>query len=174
MVPTVRVLRPEDAEELANFQCSTSAWYENEVESYVRQMLLPRHQSRAPHTDHRAIALEMDGFGIVAVGSHEAEIAFLNQDEIQISVLEVAAVRRDFQGYVLSDLDFDNGKPITIGRYLVDSILSDALSRENREPFALAIVARENVRSLSLCEQIGLMVETDDLDDRFVRRSGRF
>lgn len=83
-------------------------------------------------------------------------------------------VRTDFQGSLLTDLDpfDDDGRPVTLGRYLLEVLLSDIAERE-RAPTVRAAVARENTRSLRLCTRIGLTEERDDPDDRFIQRIGR-
>ena len=59
----------------------------------------------------------------------------------------------------------------TLGRYLMEVILSD-ISQRDRAPYIRAVVARENTRSLKLCSRIGLTEERDDRDARFVQRLG--
>lgn len=87
--------------------------------------------------------------------------------------LECAAVRTDLQGAVLTEVDpLDDDRPVTLGRYLLEALLSDIAERE-RAPIVRAVVARENTRSLRLCARIGLTDERDDPDGRFVQRIGR-
>ena len=61
---------------------------------------------------------------------------------------------------------------VTLGRYLLEALLSDIAERE-RALIVRAVVARENTRSLRLCARIGLTDERDDPDERFVQRIGR-
>jgi ribosomal protein S18 acetylase RimI-like enzyme len=87
--------------------------------------------------------------------------------------LECAAVRTDFQGAVLTEVDpLNDDRPVTLGRYLLEVLLSDIAERE-RASVVRAVVARENTRSLRLCARIGLTDERDDPDERFVQRLGR-
>jgi hypothetical protein len=87
--------------------------------------------------------------------------------------LECAAVRADLQGAVLTEVDpLDDDRPVTLGRYILEALLSDIAERE-RAPIVRAVVARENTRSLRLWSRIGLTNERDDQDERFVQRIGR-
>jgi hypothetical protein len=82
-------------------------------------------------------------------------------------------VSSDLQGEVLVEADplDDDGGPLTLGRYLLEVLLSD-ISQRQRAPIVRAVVARENTRSLRLCTRIGLTEQRDDPDERFVQRIG--
>jgi hypothetical protein len=88
--------------------------------------------------------------------------------------LEYAAVRTDLQGAVLTEVEplDEDGRPVTLGRYLLEVLISDISQRE-RVPIVRAVVARDNTRSLRLCARIGLTEERDDPHERFVQRLGR-
>ena len=88
--------------------------------------------------------------------------------------LACAAVSTNLQGAVLPEVEplDDDGRPVTLGRYLLEVLLSD-ISERPRGPIVRAVVARENARSLRLCARIGLTDERDDVDERFVQRIGR-
>ncbi len=66
----------------------------------------------------------------------------------------------------------DDVRPVTLGRYLLEVLLSD-ISERQRAPIVRAVVARENARSLRLCTRIGLTDERDEPNERFVQRIGR-
>lgn len=86
----------------------------------------------------------------------------------------VGAVSVECQGAVLPDvapLD-DGARPPTLGRYLLEVMLSDVTAR-SRAPHVRAVVARDNTRSLCLCDRVGLSHETAAEDERFVQRTGR-
>jgi len=86
------------------------------------------------------------------------------------SYLIVGAVRRDVQGRELDVEPFDDGRPVTVGRLLMETLIDDLPER----PGAVrAVVARDNARGLRLCERVGLLEERPDADDRFVQRLGR-
>jgi hypothetical protein len=154
-------------------RCSTGAWFENDVETFIQTTLADYHDWRRAHTDHTIVGLELDDLGLIAVGSHEAEFV---RDAGQVATstyLECAAVRTDLQGAVLSEVEpLDDDRPVTLGRYILEALLSDIAERA-RAPIVRAVVARENTRSLRLCSRIGLTDERDDPDERFVQRIGR-
>ena len=138
-----------------------------------RPRLADYHDWRRPHTDHTIVGLELDDLGLIAVGSHEAEFVRDAGQVVTSTYLECAAVRTDLQGAVLTEVDpLDDDRPVTLGRYLLEALLSDIAERE-RAPIVRAVVARENTRSLRLCARIGLTDERDDPDERFVQRIGR-
>jgi hypothetical protein len=172
--PGARFLGLGDRELLASMRCSTGVWFEEQVETFIRTKLVDYHDWRRAHTDHTIVGLELDEFGLVAVGSHESEFVRDGGQIVTSTYLECAAVRTDLQGAVLPDVeDLDSdGRPVTLGRYLLEALLSDIAQRE-RAPIVRAVVARENVRSLRLCTRVGLVEERDDPDDRFVQRIGR-
>jgi hypothetical protein len=87
--------------------------------------------------------------------------------------LECAAVRTDFLGALLPEVEplDDDGRPVTLGRYLLEVLLSD-ISEGPRGPIVRAVIARENAPSLRLCARIGLTDERDDVDERFVQQIG--
>ena len=154
-------------------RCSTGAWFEDDVETFIQARLADYHDWRRPHTDHTIVGLELDDLGLIAVGSHEAEFVRDGGQVVTSTYLECAAVRTDLQGAVLTEVDpLDDDRPVTLGRYILETLLSDIAERE-RAPIVRAVVARENMRSLRLCARIGLTDERDDPDERFVQRLGR-
>ena len=168
--PAARYLGDGDRELLAGMRCSTGAWFEDDVETFIHARLADYHDWRRPHTDHAIVGLELADHGLVAVGSHEAEDG---GQVVTSTYLECAAVRIDLQGAVLTGVDpLDDDRPVTLGRYLLEALLSDIAEHE-RAPIVRAVVARENTRSLRLCARIGLTDERDDPDERFVQRIGR-
>ena len=171
--PAARYLGVGDRELLAGMPCSTGAWFEDDVETFIRTTLADYHDWRRPHTDHTIVGLELADLGLIAVGSHEAEFDRDGGQVVTSTYLECAAVRTDLQGAVLTAVDpLDDDRPVTLGRYLLEALLSDIAERE-RAPIVRAVVARENMRSLRLCARIGLTDERDDPDERFVQRLGR-
>ncbi len=171
--PAARYLGVGDRDLLAGMRCSTGVWFENDVETFIQTRLADYHDWRRPHSDHAIVGLELDDHGLVAVGSHEAEFVRDSGELVTSTYLECAAVRTDLQGAVLTDFDpLDEDRPVTLGRYLLEALLSDIADRE-RAPIVRAVVARENTRSLRLCVRIGLTGERDDSDERFVQRIGR-
>jgi hypothetical protein len=172
--PAARFLGLADRDLLAEMRCSTGVWFEDELETFIQTRLADYHDWRRPHTDHTIIGLELADHGLVAVGSHEAEFVHDGGQLVTSTYLECAAVRTDLQGAVLTEVEplDDEGRPVTLGRYLLEVLLSDICERE-RAPIVRAVVARENTRSLRLCTRIGLTDERDDPNERFVQRIGR-
>ena len=71
--PAARYLGLADRDLLAAMRCSTGAWFEDDVETFIQTRLADYHDWRRPHTDHTIVGLELADLGLVAVGSHEAE-----------------------------------------------------------------------------------------------------
>jgi hypothetical protein len=171
--PAARYLGSDDRDILARFRCSTGEWYEDEVERFVSRHLFDHHQWRKDHTDHRVILLELPDTGLVALGSHEADLTRDDDRDLTSSYIEVGAVSLDYQGAVLTDEEaLDNGdKPPTLGRYLFETLLSD-IAGTTRDPVLRVVVAKENTRSRRLCDKVGLQREQPDDDERFVQLWG--
>ena len=172
--PAARFLGLADRDLLAGMRCSTGVWFEDEVETFIQTRLADYHDWRRPHTDHTIVGLELADVGLVAVGSHESEFIRDGGQVVTATYLECAAVRTALQGAVLPEVEQldDDGRPVTLGRYLLEVLMSDIFERQ-RVPVVRAVIARENVRSLRLCARIGLTDERDDPDERFVRRLER-
>lgn len=190
--PVVRPLREADAEELVGFVCANGLWFEEDVEWYIRNRLWGDHLNRRweegrdelSHVDHRLLGLFSDDHGLVGVCAHEQLFAALSGENLIITRLQVSAVVAAWQGAVLVDQEPDHrGRRVTVGKYMAMARLADALGRgrtqttacvvDPRAPFAEGVVARDNERSLRICDYLGLRHEQDDPDPRFVRRSGR-
>jgi hypothetical protein len=172
--PAARYLRVGDRELLAGMRCSTGVWFEDDVETFIQTRLADYHDWRRPHTDHTIIGLELADLGLVAVGSHESDFLRDGGQVVASTYLECAAVRTDLQGALLTELEplDDDGRPVTLGRYLLEVLPSD-ISERQRVPIVRAVIARENSRSLRLCTRIGLTDERDDPNPRFLQRIGR-
>lgn len=172
--PAARYLGVGNRELLAGMQCSTGAWFEDDVETFIQTRLADYHDWRQPHTDHTVVGLELVDHGLIAVGSHEAEFVLDSGELVTSTYLECAAVSANLQGALLPEVEpFDaDGRAVTLGRYLLEVLLSD-ISERQRAPIVRAVVAHENTRSLRLCTRIGLTDERDDPDERFVQRLGR-
>lgn len=172
--PAARYLGVGDRELLAGLRCSTSAWFEDDVQAFIQTRLADYHDWRRPHTDPTIVGLELDDLGLIAVGSHEAEFVRDGGQVVTSTYLECAAVSTNLQGALLAEVEplDEDGRPVTLGRYLLEVLLSDIYDRQ-RAPIIRAVVARENTRSLRLCARIGLTDERDDPDERFVQRIGR-
>ena len=146
---------------LGAFECSTGPWYEDEVQNYVRARAL-EHARRKPGRYH--LLLAFDGGRLVAVGAHADEALFLPDETVRAIRLQVLAVGLADQGRVLAS-----------GHRLADVVLAtliDDATRVRPTDLATAIVAAENLRSISLCERNGLRSQTR-CGDGYVRLTGR-
>lgn len=172
--PAARYLGTADRELVARMRCSSGAWFEDDVEAFVRTRLVDYHDWRAPYTGHRILGLESDDLGLVAVGSHEEDLVRDGGEVVTTSYLECAVVELDYQGAVLVEVEplDPDGRPVTLGRYLLEVLLSDIVEQE-RTPLVRAIVARDNARGLRLCDRVGMTDERDNADERFLQRLGR-
>jgi hypothetical protein len=166
-------VRPGDWHRLTSFACSTGAWYEDDVERFVQRRLRGHYESRKTHIDISVIVLATanDPDDILAVGAHELDDQVTDDGlYLEGSYLIVGAVGRDVQGRELDVEPFDDGRPVTVGLLLMETLIDDLPER----PGAVrAVVARDNARGLRLCERVGLLKERPDADDRFVQRLGR-
>jgi hypothetical protein len=117
------------------------------------------------------LAATDDPDDILAVGAHELDDQVTDDGQyLEGSYLIVGGVRRDVQGRELNVEPFADGRLVTAGRLLMETLIDDLPER----PGAVrAVVARDNLRGLRLCERICLLDERPDTDDRFVQRLGR-
>jgi hypothetical protein len=113
--PAARFLGPADRDLLAGMRCSTGAWFEDEVETFIQSRLADYHDWRRPHTDHTITGLELADLGLVAVGSHESDLIRDGGQVVTSTYLECAAVRTDLQGAVLTEVEplDEDGRPVT-------------------------------------------------------------
>jgi hypothetical protein len=169
--PSARYLEADDRSILGEFECSTGAWYEDEVQRFIRDELFARHAARRAHTDHGVIGLEDPERGLIAVTAHESDLTRAGDRTLTSTLWIVAAVTNAVRGARLPGVDLGDGRPVTLGRYLAEVTFSDVLDAD-RDPVVRAIVARENTRSLALCERVGLTIEQADADPRYVQRLG--
>jgi hypothetical protein len=73
--PLARRIRPRDWDSIGQFACSKGAWYEADVERFVRTRLRGHVQSREPHLETACVILAdpADPAEILAVGAHELD-----------------------------------------------------------------------------------------------------
>jgi hypothetical protein len=165
--------RTKHEAELSSFRCSTGAWYEDEVEQMVQHELAPRIDSEWSRAlDFCALGL-VDHLGrLVAIGAHH-EVDFANRDPPGTR-LWLAAIAVSHQGARISGILQTGGQSFSLARYLLQVMIADSLNRPHkRERSFVGTVAKDNYRSLALCERIGLRRELPDpRDDRYVQRLG--
>jgi hypothetical protein len=171
--PLARRIRPGDWDSLGRFVCSQGAWYEADVERFVRTRLKGHVQSREPHlqTTCMILADPTDPAEILAVGAHELDDQKAEGHDIEGSYLIVGAVRADLQGASIDMEPFSDERPVTLGRLLMETMIDDL---PDRPGVVRAVVAHENDRALRLCDRIGLIHERADADLRFVQRLGTY
>jgi hypothetical protein len=141
----VRSAGEHDGPILATFCCSTGYAYDQEVEDFVRRKALQI--ALAPESDYRLL-LVLDAGRLAGCAAHHREALLLVDRTIVATRLSLLALSLADQGRRLDD-----------GRRLSDLVMStlivDAL--ETRESDVLtALVARDNLRSIRLCERNGL------------------
>lgn len=142
---TIREATDDDAAALADFTCSTGAWYEDEVEAYIRSTAIAH--AREKHGYRLLTAY--DGLRLSAVMAHADEaLAFPEGDTWIAARLQVLAISCDDQGRSL-------GARGRLSDVLVATLISDAME-SHKTDLVTAIVAAENTRSLSVCERNGL------------------
>lgn len=162
----VRAALDSDQSRLAAFRCAGNWEYEREVEEFVQRRCL----SHAASNPSYRLLLVFEHDRLVGCTAHHPDLQVTLASETQaqaatITRLQLLALHLEQQGRRLDD-----------GRKLVDlmfqTLIVDALQRGN--PSVLnAIVARDNVRSVAVCERNGLTSQTR-YDARHVRLTGHF
>jgi len=168
-----RPAEESDGPALAAFACSTGAWYEDDVETFIRTSALAR--ALAPESPYRLIVF-MDDERLIGVAGHHPELLLADTGEadesgdrsfrgMQATRLHVLALSVDQQGRRIGD-----------GRRLSDltmaTLISEAMA--DRESAVLtAVVARDNLRSVALCSRHGLTSQIA-YDASHLRVSGYF
>jgi hypothetical protein len=142
---SIREATDDDAGALAAFTCSMGAWYEDEVQAYVRSTAMVH--AREKHGYRLLTAY--DGVRLVAVMAHADEaLTFPDGDTWVAARLQVLAIACNDRGRSL-------GSRGRLSDVLIATLISDAMER-HRTDLVTAIVAAENARSLSVCERNGL------------------
>lgn len=145
----VRQATPGDADALAAFECSTGPWYEEEVQGYVRGRALAH---AGQQRDRLCLLLGFDGLSLVAVAAHAEEALILPEDTLIAIRIHLLAIAVADQGRVLED-------GARLADVMFSTVIEDAL-RRRQAALVTAIVARENLRSIALCERNGLRSQT--------------
>lgn len=161
----VRVAREDDESALATFRCATGPLCELEVEEFVNQEAL--RLSLAPRSLYRLlVAVEDDR--LIGCAAHHPEGLVTGQ-------LEAILVARRLNLVALSRTD--HGRRFADRRRLSDllmeTLIVDALETAPKTSVLTAVVARENLRSIALCERHGLRSQVA-YDHRHLRLWGQF
>ncbi len=160
------VLRPAaegDRAALESFACSRGAWYEQDVERYVRGRAL----DDAFRVPGYALFVAEQGERLLGCMAYMPEMLEVEEQHL------IAAARL----HVLAIASTDQGRVLDSGRRLSDALLQTLIAKATPtsiEGVLTAVVARENVRSIRLCERNGLSVQIayDARHVRVVRRFG--
>jgi hypothetical protein len=163
--PLIRVAVDDDAEELSRFSCSTGEPYEDEVEAFIRDKALKRVESGST-TPYKLLVVEEAG-RLIACGGYHGEPLFPMVDEtaMQTTRLQLLAVALDQRGRRLDD-------GVRLADFIFESVVLDAFEAEGGGVLT-TLVARENGRSITVCERNGLRTQTP-YDSKFVRLTGTF
>jgi ribosomal protein S18 acetylase RimI-like enzyme len=162
-----RLAEERDGPSLASFRCSRGASHDDDVERFVQQSALAR--ALAPNTTYRLIVVLEDD-RLAAVAAHHPELLLVSTGGNTFRGTE--AVRLQLLALSLAD----QGRRMPDGRRLSDlameTLIAEALG-DRRERVLTGIVAKDNLRSLALCERHGLRSQIE-FDARHVRVSGSF
>lgn len=163
--PLVRPAAEEDGDGLSAFSCSAGKLCEDEVEAFVRHKALKRVDLGSTPA-YKLLVVEEGDQLIGCAGFHD-EPLFPMSDEtaLQVTRLQLLAVSRDHWGRYL-----DDGKRLV--DFIFESVVLDAFQPHGGGVLN-ALVARENGRSLAVCERNGLRTQTA-YDNRLVRLTGTF
>jgi L-amino acid N-acyltransferase YncA len=165
VTPEDIVVRPAgqgDREALEAFACSRGLWYEDEVERYIRGRAFAEFE----RVDGYELLVAEEDSRLIGVMAYVPELARAEEaDWILIVRLQVLAIALEDQRRVLES-----------GRRLSDALLQTLIAQavEYSVGGALtAIVARDNVRSINLCERNGIDSQFAH-GSRYVLMSGTF
>lgn len=161
----VRPVQPEDQQLLSEFRCSGGNEWEDVVEHQVRGPLLRRYLAVPPRFDGRMLlVVDPDAVPLV-VGAHHIEPTLVPD----VGYTEVIAVALGARGHVV---ELPDGREISLGEFLLLTIFRQMRSL-GRHPRTFVRVDRRNLRSLALCDRVGLGDErADPHSDRLVQRWG--
>lgn len=137
----IRATTPDDAAALRQFRCSTGAWYEDDVEAYVRGPLATR-----VGNGFGALVAERGG-ELLAVVAHEAAV-HPNDPNSTITFINVLAGRVDDREHWLTGA-------MRMSRML--RAVFTAVASTDRAPWCYARVAGDNVAMRRLCERTGFV-----------------
>lgn len=159
----VRTATRDDRDAFEKFSCSTGAWYEDEVEEFIRERAL-RQALATPDNYRLLVAFEEER--MVACGAHHPELLMRGDGVFMITTrLHHLAIATPDQGRVL-----DDGSRLSDS--LLETLMADAI--ETRTTGILTgIVAQDNLRSIALCERVGLRSQVR-YDFRHIRLTGLF
>lgn len=160
--PRVRLAFASDEELLRDFRCSTGVWYEDLVERFVTERALAR--ALDGRFDFRLLLFETNADGLLAVGAHHWRACEVGGTTVDGTYLVVAAIVLSFQGGRLEGEE-------RLSDFVMNALLSDARDR-GRGDLVTVLVARENARSLALCQRFGIDAELPSPNPAYVQLVG--
>lgn len=162
----VRPLASSDLKRLASFTCSTGVPWEDVVEQQVRGPLPRRYLTSPPMYDGRMLVAETSAGDLLAVGGHHIEPT-LDPD---VGYTEVIAVALEARGRLIT---LRSGRRVSLGEMMLTMIFREMVAL-GRYPRTFVRVDRRNLRSLALCNRVGLVDERPEpRDPTLVQRWGR-
>lgn len=160
----IRALTAGDLPALGAFRCSGGASFEDAVEEQIRDSLPLRYLASPPRFDGRMlIGTDRDG-GILVVGAHHIEPTLVPD----VGYTEVIAVALDARGTLVR---LRGGRETSLGELMFYVVLKQ-MRALGRHPRTFVRVDRRNVRSLALCDRVGLSEERPDQSADLIQRWG--
>lgn len=155
---------------MAEFECSDGIWYEDEVQDFIQDRALAEtlDEDHKVYVDVPSVALGdpagpntsavwsprlllfFDEDELIAVAGHRPEMLNLGDSRFILAIgLRVLALGNPYKGRYL-----DNGPRLSDA--VMGALLNDAVGRTGEPVVATAVVAIDNLRSVTLCERHGL------------------
>lgn len=160
----IRALTAVDLPALGAFRCSDGEPFEDAVEQQVRDPLPLRYLASPPRFDGRML-IGTDSEGrILVVGAHHIEPTLVPD----VGYTEVIAVASDARGTMVR---LPHEQEISLGQLMLYAIFKQMVSL-GRHPRTFVRVDRRNLRSLALCDRVGLSEERPDQDADLIQRWG--
>lgn len=161
----IRALAASDLPRLAAFGCSTGEPWEDLVEQQIRGPLPRRYLASPPRFEGRML-VGCDPTGeILVVGAHHIEPTLVPD----VGYTEVIAVALGARGTLVR---LDDGEELSLGAFMLLTVFRQ-MQELGRHARTFVRVDRRNVRSLGLCDRVGLTEERPDPhDDSLVQRWG--
>lgn len=161
----IRALAASDLESLAVFRCSAGEPWEATVEEQIRGPLPQRYLASPPRFDGRMLLGTGRGGHPLVVGAHHIEPTL----EPDVGYTEVVAVSSEARGNIV---EMPGGRRVSLGELMFLTIFKQMFALR-RHPRTFARIDRRNLRSLALCDRVGLAEERPDPhSDLLVQRWG--
>ncbi len=157
-----RTAEKGDADALRKFNCSRGAWYEDEVEDYINRYAPKLVKGTLRET---RVLLALDSERIVACAAHHIDpTAVVDGPIMELIRIHFFALGLDYQ-----ERELRSGQRISDA--VLSAVVADARDSYDTDAFT-AIVARDNLRSLSFLERNGRWSQTvyDNLHVRLTAR----